>query len=281
MDGDELYLRAEARLTKWFSFGTTKFEEASEIFVRAANAYKLRKEWKKAGDSFSRASECMKKCEGQEFEVGNHLASAATCYKKVDPSIAVTFYKSASDTFASAGRFQTAAKHLKDAAESMKSDGEKQSAVELFLEASNLFESEEQSSSSHACQISAADLSAELGNYVDAAKIYESIGLSVLDDRLRKFSAREHFLKCILCFLASTDNVAAKDALSKFNKSDSSFEQTREADLCKSLVEAVEEGDVEQLATAIYEYDSISKLDDWKTAVCLKIRENIESQGVV
>ncbi|KAL0249436.1 hypothetical protein GEMRC1_004668 [Eukaryota sp. GEM-RC1] len=280
-NGDQLFQDAEKRLKRFLSFGTAKYEDAGDLFVRAANAYKLRKQWRQAGDSFRRAAECAEKVEGQEFEIGNQLGHAANCYKKVDPQLAVSCFREASETFAAAGRFQTAAKHLKDAAESMKSDGEKEAAAELFLEAASLFESEDQNSSAQQCELSAADLLADIDKFTDAAEIYQRIGLGVLEDRLRKFSAREYFLKCIMCHLANSDYVAADLALEKFNSSDASFSSTREFELANGIVEACQSGDEDKFTASVYEYDTISKLDDWKTGICLKIKQHLEDDDVI
>ncbi|KAL0209024.1 hypothetical protein P9112_011611 [Eukaryota sp. TZLM1-RC] len=281
MNPDQLFEQAEKRLKRFFSFGSAKYEDAAELFVRAANSYKLKKQWRKAGDSFKRAADCATHVEGQEFEIGNQLANAANCYKKVDTSLAVSCFNEASETFAAAGRFQTAAKHLKDAAESMKADGEKQAAIDLYVEAASLYESEDQTSSSHQCELAAAELYAETEQFLDAAQIFEKIGLFVLDDRLRKYSAREYFLKSILCHLGNGDYVAAEMALDKFTSADGSFSSTRECELSSALVEAAKNGEEEDFATAIYEYDSITKLDDWKTSICLKIRKQLENADVI
>ena len=48
---------------------------------------------------------------------------------------------------------------------------------------------------------------------------------------------------------------------------DVSFCDSREAKLLDSLIEAIEEEDVDKFTNVTYEYDSISKLDNWKTTL--------------
>ena len=55
------------------------------------------------------------------------------------------------------------------------------------------------------------------------------------------------------------------------------FESTREAKFAKALIEAIEAGDTEAFTGAVFEYDRISKLDNWKTAILLKIKRNLEA----
>ena len=57
---------------------------------------------------------------------------------------------------------------------------------------------------------------------------------------------------------------------------DSAFPQTREYGLCDSLLKAVQEGDLEQYATKLAEFDRMTKLDDWKTTLLLRVKKMIQ-----
>ena len=60
---------------------------------------------------------------------------------------------------------------------------------------------------------------------------------------------------------------------------DSTFVPTREYQLLNDLTEAVEQGDQEQFADKLFQYDQMSKLDNWKTTLMLRVKENIEEKG--
>ena len=58
-----------------------KFEDAAELFKKAANQYKVAQFWPEAGQAFSRAAECY-----IQLEQNHDAASAyidAVCMKKV------------------------------------------------------------------------------------------------------------------------------------------------------------------------------------------------------
>jgi alpha-soluble NSF attachment protein len=54
------------------------------------------------------------------------------------------------------------------------------------------------------------------------------------------------------------------------------FPSTREAKFVVSLIEAIEAGDSEGYTAAVVEYDQVTKLDNWKTSILLKIKKTIE-----
>jgi alpha-soluble NSF attachment protein len=44
------------------------------------------------------------------------------------------------------------------------------------------------------------------------------------------------------------------------------------------LIDAIDAGDENQFLDKLQAYDSMSKLDRWKTAIFLKIKENIDAE---
>lgn len=60
---------------------------------------------------------------------------------------------------------------------------------------------------------------------------------------------------------------------------DVSFCDSREAKLLDSLIEAIEEEDVDKFTNVTYEYDSISKLDNWKTTLLLRVKKALQQAG--
>ena len=60
---------------------------------------------------------------------------------------------------------------------------------------------------------------------------------------------------------------------------DVSFCDSREAKLLDNLIEAIEEEDVDKFTNFTYEYDSISKLDNWKTTLLLRVKKALQQAG--
>ena len=70
--------------TGWFSSSSTKYEEAGDLYQQAANAFKIEKLFKEAGDAHAREAECREKS-SEENEAANAWWNAAKAYKRVDP----------------------------------------------------------------------------------------------------------------------------------------------------------------------------------------------------
>lgn len=62
----------------------------------------------------------------------------------------------------------------------------------------------------------------------------------------------------------------------KYGNQDTTFPSTREAKFINALTEAVEAVDAEAFTGAVVEFDSVTKLDNWKTNILLKIKRNLE-----
>ena len=70
--------------TGWFSSSSTKYEEAGDLYQQAANAFKIDKQFKEAGDAHAREAECREKC-GETNEAANAWWNAAKAYKRGHP----------------------------------------------------------------------------------------------------------------------------------------------------------------------------------------------------
>lgn len=53
------------------------------------------------------------------------------------------------------------------------------------------------------------------------------------------------------------------------------FPSTREARFLTSITNAVNDGDVEAFTAHVVEYDQVTKLDNWKTDILLRIKKYI------
>lgn len=70
--------------------------------------------------------------------------------------------------------------------------------------------------------------------------------------------------------------MSARRNLSRYGQTDTTFASTREAKFINVLLEALEQGDEEAFTQAVFEYDQVTKLDNWKTAILLKIKKGIQ-----
>mmetsp|Transcript_13520 Transcript_13520/g.38968 ORF Transcript_13520/g.38968 Transcript_13520/m.38968 type:complete len:312 (-) Transcript_13520:136-1071(-) len=289
--GDAFVKEAEGLLNKksWFSSKTKNAEEAAEVYEQAANAYKVGGLNQEAGDAYSKAATIYRDTLSDFNSASKALNNAGTCYKKANPSDAVSAYRQAVSLYVDNARITQAAKLSKEIgelfeSEQMDEDGKSYVvlAIESYEQAAEFFGMEDSKSNSSQCLAKVAELcSAALDppDYVRAASIYDDLGRRCLDSNLLKFNAKGYFLQAVMCHLASSDAVGAQQALSKYENLDYTFGDSREGKFAKALTDAVEGFDVEGFSTACYDYDRISKLNPWQSAVLVVVKRSIDEGG--
>jgi alpha-soluble NSF attachment protein len=284
--------REEAKKTQskktWFASSTEqKNEEAAELYMKAANAYKVGGFGMEAGNAYESAAEIYRGSLNNIAEASNCLKQAGACFKKDDTTKAITSYRSAISLLCDSGRLTQAAKLSKEVAELFENQESEESensivlAIESYEQAAELFQMEQQHSQSSQCLAKVAELASAARDppeLLRAAKIYSDLGKQCLESNLLKYNAKGYFLQCIMCHLANQDSIAASQALQRFGALDFTFDDSREGKFARDLVECVDKFDVEGFATVCFEFDRITKLDPWKTAILVKVRRSIEGQ---
>ena len=66
--------------------------------------------------------------------------------------------------------------------------------------------------------------------------------------------------------------------MTKYTTQDATFSSTRESKFVLALIEAVEGGDSEAFTGAVVEFDQVTKLDNWKTNILLKVKRSIQDE---
>ena len=158
--GQELFTEAERRLKKWSFFGN-KHEEAAELFGKAANQFKVAKEWKSAGTAFMRSSDCHNHC-NNIYESTEHLTEAGRCFKKVKCEDAVLCFTTAADMLCDEGKFTQAAKLQRELGDFHAEAEDFDKAVESYKKSHDHFAGEEQMTSANAVMLEIARVYAEV-----------------------------------------------------------------------------------------------------------------------
>jgi alpha-soluble NSF attachment protein len=222
-------------------------------------------------------AECQKNAKSNH-EAASSLVNAATCFKKSNVKSAIRALREAVDLYQDEGRFSIAAKQQKEIAELCEKELDFEGAIDEYKAAADMFDGEDSTSSSNACLLKVALFSAQLERFKEAIEIYEKIAAKSIDNNLLKWSVKDYLFRAGLCHLALGDFVGAKRAIDKYEEMDQSFQSSREGKFLREVLDAVEKYDVESFTNAVVEFDSITKLDSWKTSVLLKIKNQIKGK---
>uniref|UniRef100_A0A673MVN0 Alpha-soluble NSF attachment protein-like n=1 Tax=Sinocyclocheilus rhinocerous TaxID=307959 RepID=A0A673MVN0_9TELE len=274
-----LMAEAEKKLKSSQSFfgslfgGSSKMEDACDLYGRAANMFKMAKNWSAAGNAFSQAALLYLQMQSKHDAATNFI-DAGNAFKKSDPQ-GIHLYFALIILYFS-GRFTIAAKHHVTIAEIYETElVDIDKAIAHYEQAADYYKGEESTSSANKCLLKVATYAAQLERYPKAIEIYEQVATHAMDSTLLKYSAKDYFFKAALCHFC-VDMLNAKLAVQKYEEMFPAFSDSRECKLVKKLLDAFEEQNVDAYTDAVKEYDTISRLDQWLTTMLLRIKKSIQ-----
>ncbi|XP_018320633.1 alpha-soluble NSF attachment protein [Agrilus planipennis] len=276
----QLIAEAEKKLSSSKGFfgslfgGSAKVEDAVDCYHRAANLFKMAKNWTQAGSAFCEAGNLHLKT-GSRHDAATNFVDAANCYKKSDINEAVNCLVRAIEIYTDMGRFTMAAKHHQSIAEMYETDAaDLKKAVQHYEQAADYYRGEESNSSANKCLLKVAQYAAQLEDYTKAIQIYEQVASSSLENSLLKYSAKEYLFRAALCHLC-VDLLNARHALERYTQIYPAFQDSREYKLLQNIFDQIEEQNLDGYTDVVKEYDSISRLDQWYTTMLLRIKKHI------
>ncbi|KAK9394346.1 alpha-soluble NSF attachment protein [Crotalus adamanteus] len=260
-----------------FGGGSSRIEEACDIYARAANMFKMAKNWSAAGNAFCQAAQLHLQLQNKH-DAAMSFVDAGNAFKKADPQEAINCLLRAIEIYTDMGRFTIAAKHHITIAEIYESElVDIEKAIAHYEQAADYYKGEESNSSANKCLLKVATYAAQLEQYQKAIEIYEQVGTSAMDSPLLKYSAKEYFFKAALCHFC-IDMLNAKLAVQKYEEMFPAFSDSRECKLVKKLLDAHEEQNIDSYTESVKEYDSISRLDQWLTTMLLRVKKTIQGE---
>ena len=117
------------------------------------------------------------------------------------------------------------------------------------------------------------------GDYLKAIGIYEQVAKACVDNNLLKFSAKGHLLLACLCLMCCSRPDVVAEKIEEYKDVDFNFDKSREAVLAEGCVRAMEEGDVDGFTGAVADFDSLTRLDGFKTEMLLRAKRKMTSGG--
>ncbi|KAG8187280.1 hypothetical protein JTE90_019169 [Oedothorax gibbosus] len=277
--GAGLMMEAEAKLNETAggccgAGGRIRVEEACELYVRAANAFKMTKEWHKAGNAFQEAAALQFKNERWTESARNYM-DAAKAYKKVSATDCEACLIKASEIYDDVGRGKVAAKQHMTLAELYEEQGNLQRAVDEYQKAADMFSGEELASSATKCNLQIAYHSGTLGDFKRAEELFVQLGDASVNNKLLKYTATEHFMRAGLCHLTSNpqDHAGLRQKVEEWCDTSPAFSASREKSWLMQIADAAQKTDVDAFNESIRSYESVSRLADWEQSLLKRIRK--------
>ncbi|CAK9290271.1 unnamed protein product [Gordionus sp. m RMFG-2023] len=277
-EGEKKCHSSKGILSSMFGKESATLDSACECFEKAANNFKIAKNWTAAGKAFVKSAEIHGSM-GNKHESANKYYEGANCFKKSDHQDAVKCLLKAIDIYTDLGRFTIAAKYHANLAEIYENElKDINKAIQHYEQAADYFRGEESNSAANKYSLIVAGLEAERDNYNKAIKIYEQVAMNSMDNSLLKYSVKDHFYKAALCHLC-IDPLNGEQALERYEQLYPAFSDSRECKFLKALLQNLTDQNSEGFTETVKNYDSISRLDQWTTSLLLKLKRTISDEG--
>lgn len=278
----ELREQAEKKLTSFSWFGLNKearAQDAADLFKRAANQYKMAKNWNEAGMMFRRAAEVISGPDlGDHSGAVSYFQDAATCFKKVAPKEAIAELNKAVSVYIDMGRFSQAASTQKKIAEMYEDMVDFESALTAYRTAAGWYQGEDDVSNNNKCLTKVALFESQLENYREAADIFESIATFMADEKLLHWSCKDYFFKAGVCAMLF-DAIVAKEKMAQYVQAYAAFENSAEY---KFFIPAIDvllnEGSDDELADLITVLSRSVRLDDWSVTMLFRVKKGLSNE---
>ncbi|TKS86067.1 Beta-soluble NSF attachment protein [Collichthys lucidus] len=243
--------------------GNHKVEDACEMYARAANMFKMAKNWSAAGNAFCQAARLHMQLQNK-LDSATSFVDAGNAYKKADPQEAINCLNQAIDIYTDMGRFTIAAKHhitIAEVYESELVDIEK--AIAHYEQAADYYKGEESNRKPIKRKLDSDLKTLQFDSTEDGDHVLVWSGPRRPPDTWTDTESSAN--KCLL----KVGHYSAQ--LDQYQKAIEIYEQ--------KLLEAHEEQNSEAFTEAVKEFDSVSRLDQWLTTMLLRIKKTIQGDA--
>lgn len=283
---EKLMEEANKKANKFDWFGASKqqnMEDASELYVKAAAAFKMSKEFEKAGECYKKAAECQMAA-GNEIEAKQHWQESGKCYRHVDPNLAIDAYKNAIELNLQGNRYNQAARLQEEIGDMLAEDDYYDKAIEAYEQSAQYYETENDHANAQKRRLKIAHMSVKDKNYERSIEIFERVASENVDNNLLRWKVKEYLFKAMLCVICQgvADDVKKWDkqqaTQEKYKNISDMYATAREAKLIDTIIEALQKTDIQLYKNSVAEFDRIQRIEKWCTDLLLIIESYLQEQ---
>ncbi|KAI1855176.1 hypothetical protein JX265_006682 [Neoarthrinium moseri] len=256
-----------------------KYMTAADTYIEAANAFRVQKMNREAGQAFEKAASVQINNLKEPDDAANTYVDAFKVYRQESPEDAVRVLEFSIQQYCKKGNFRRAAQHKESMGEVLETQvGDTKRALECYELAAGWYEGDNASALANKLWLKVADIAALEADYYKAISNYEKVAAQSINNNLMRYSVKDYFLKAGICHLASADMVATDRALEKYRDMDPTFASNREHQLLVDLSDAVKNGSQDEFTDRLFQFDQMSKLDKWKTTILVRVKNAIQAE---
>jgi len=213
------------------------------------------------------------------------LSEAGRAWRNEDTKRAVQCLTQAATIMMEDNRFSPSAKLWVEVAEIYTADMDRSNACKAYIQAAECYKASNSKVTAQSMSIKAADLMALDARYNDAIKIYEEVAEGQADSSSVAFSVCGYYYKALLCKMVAESNTGcdelmdSEEKLARYCDIQPRMQDSKEANLVRSLIAAYAKSDADAFTQALSKYDSIYRLDQWSSELLYKVKKNLMGEG--
>jgi len=281
-EGQAEELKGQARRKAnsfWLFNSSERYEEAANLYIRAAAQYKILQKWPEAAEAFDRAAKMSSKA-GNESEYLSYQLERAKCCKRFSVVDASKIYRGLIDKQKGSRNFMGAAKLSKELGEMLESDAKSVDAANAYQVASDLYFYANANTSANEMLIKVADFESSDHNFQRAIALYEKIAQAYAENNLTRWNCPALLLKAALCRLAMCAAHSLKfekvfGEIKRYREQNALFDGSREAQFLQNLEDSILQNDMEKIKSIIDSYDQYTRLDSVKADLLAIVRREL------
>jgi alpha-soluble NSF attachment protein len=275
---DITYRSAEHTSRSFNFFNPNKLEDSVELYLKAANYYKLAKEDQLVHDSYLKAAEHQSKYD--ILESASNYINAAKAIKNINLNKTSILFEKAFSIYTENGKFKLIASNYKELADYYEASNDLLKSILYYEKAIEFYNCDNIEFEINKCKNKLIDLYIKSENYQKIPQIVEEIAPSYINN-ISKYSLCTYFFKSILCMLNYCHYSEVSSKLSNYVDMLPLFSNSFEYIFLNKIIKAFELYDIQKFNKCLHEYNSIKPIDNILIPLLLSIKEKFcESESL-
>lgn len=251
-------------------------DDASNLYVQAANIYRVKKDFIKAAECFDKSAKLQEELQNYN-EVANRYVDIFKCFKENSPREAINALEKAVEIFLMEnGQFRRAANFTMDIAEMYENLCDYENAIKSYQNAGDYYSTDNATALANKSYSKCADLCALHDRFEEGLKHYDFIIKGQQGNSLAQWNLKENLFKSILCVLCMNDRVETQKRIENIPDDNNIWGSSRELILLKFILTCFDQFDSQTYSDQVFEFDQFCKLDNVKTHMLVKIKKNFQ-----
>ena len=280
LTADELVKQATIKRNsiRWKWNKDYEMEMIMDMYLRAANIYKEKEEWKEAVDALIQAATCSDDL--SEMKYVDYVV-AANMLQNINKAGAVELLRKAITLYINKGDLHSAGKYSMQIAQMYEDLDDISGAISAYkvaishYEQANIINKRRPSTSIRTCQHKIIKLLVQSDLLEEAGDIYMTLACSSHEDKLYRTRSSQYCMMAGLCFMCLGDHVLMLRSLDRYYLIDPEFKESKHDRLLRDLSDCllyIEPEDKNRIYTVLYDITEKCQVTDKDNCIYLSVK---------